>query len=158
MWTKRIWKCSRRNYCEFVFWCSYKSKNSRRKTSPSVVIQKLMESLLWSCLKPPGGFSEERKSYTDASLLLWMAALIAWIYCYLLVIYIFYIGWKGCSYQSANSVFAIMKRQYLSSFLAGRGILVSYVFVCFSINVQTHSCGFFCLFFFFPMKLHFLVF
>ena len=36
----------------------------------------------------------------------------------------------------------------LSSFVAGRGILVSCIFMCFSINFQTNSCGFFvCLFF-----------
>ena len=32
-----------------------------RKTIPSVAIQKLMQSLLWSCLKPPAGFAERDK-------------------------------------------------------------------------------------------------
>ena len=32
---------------------------------------------------------------------------------------------------------------YLSSFVAGRRILVSCIFMCFSINFQTNSCGFF---------------
>ena len=50
-----------------------------------------------------------------------------------------------------------MEKQYLSSFVAGRGILVSCLFMCFSIDFQTNSCGFFiCLFF--PIKLHFRVF
>ena len=36
----------------------------------------------------------------------------------------------------------------LSFFVAGRGILVSCISMCFSINFQTNSCGFFvCLFF-----------
>ena len=38
-----------------------------------------------------------------------------------------------------------MKKQYLSSFVAGRGILVSCTFMCFSLNFQTNSCGLFCL-------------
>ena len=60
----------------------------------------------------------------------------------------------------SESGFAIMKKQYLSSFVAGRGILLSCIFMCFSINFQTNSYGFFvCLLvFFFPMKLHFRVF
>ena len=58
--------------------------------------------------------------------------------------------------RSANG-FAIMKKQHLSSFVAGQGTLVPCIFMRFSINFQTSSCSFFvCLFF--PMKLHFLVF
>ena len=38
-------------------WCSHK-----RKTIPSVAIQKLMQSFfIWSCLKPPAGFTERDK-------------------------------------------------------------------------------------------------
>ena len=44
--------------------------------------------------------------------------------------------------RSANG-FAIMKKQQLSSFVAGQGTLVSCVFMCFSANFQTSSCGFF---------------
>ena len=50
--------------------------------------------------------------------------------------------------RSANG-FAIMKKQHLSSFIAGQGTLVPCVFMCFSTNFQTSSCGFFvrfCLF------------
>ena len=44
----------------------------------------------------------------------------------------------------------IMKKQYLSSLVAGGGILVSCIFMCFSINFQTNSYGFFvCLLVFF---------
>ena len=50
--------------------------------------------------------------------------------------------------RSANG-FAVMKKQYLSSLVAGQGTLVPCVFMCFSTNFQTSSCGFFvcfCLF------------
>ena len=50
--------------------------------------------------------------------------------------------------RSANG-FAIMKKQHLSSFVAGQGSLVPCVFMCFSTNFHTSSCGFFvcfCLF------------
>ena len=50
--------------------------------------------------------------------------------------------------RSANG-FAIMKKQHLPSFVAGQGTLVPCVFMCFSTNLQTRSCGFFvsfCLF------------
>ena len=67
------------------------------------------------------------------------------------------------SYLSASdslSGFAIIKKQHLTSFVGGQGTLVSCIFMCFSINFQTSSCGFWfvCLFFFSLMKLHFLVF
>ena len=54
------------------------------------------------------------------------------------------------SYLSASdsgSGFAIMKKQHLS-FIAGQGTLVPCIFMCFSINFQTSSCGFFVLLFF----------
>ena len=60
--------------------------------------------------------------------------------------------------SDSASGFAIMKKQHLSSFVAGQGTLVPCIFMRFSINFQTSSCGFFVCLFFFPMKLHFLVF
>ena len=49
-----------------------------------------------------------------------------------------------------------MKKQQLSSFLAGQGILVSCIFMCFSINFETNSCGVFvCLFVCFPDEIAF---
>ena len=106
-----------------------------------------MQSLLWSCLKPSAGFAErEKKLYWR--LIAVGNGRIACICSWLLVIYFRpYIEWTGCSYLSATG-FAIMKRQYLSSFVAGRGILVSCIFMCFSINFQTNSCGFFVRLFF----------
>ena len=57
--------------------------------------------------------------------------------------------------RSANG-FAIMKKQHLSSLVAGQGTLVPCAFMCFSTNFQTSSCGFFvCLVFFLSVKLHF---
>ena len=44
--------------------------------------------------------------------------------------------------RSANG-FTMMKKQYLSSFVAGQGTLVPCIFMCFSTNFQTSSCGFF---------------
>ena len=44
--------------------------------------------------------------------------------------------------RSANG-FAIMTKKHLSSFVAGQGTLVPCVFMCFSKNFQTSSCGFF---------------
>ena len=56
------------------------------------------------------------------------------------------------------SGFAIMKKQHLSSFVAGQGTLVPCIFMRSSINFQTSSCGFFVwLVFFFPMELLFLL-
>ena len=49
-----------------------------------------------------------------------------------------------------------MKKQRLSSFVAGEGTLVPCIFKCFSINFQTSSCVFFGLFvFFFPDEIAF---
>ena len=42
--------------------------------------------------------------------------------------------------RSANG-FAIMKKQHLSSFVAGQGTVVPFIFMCFSRNFQTSSCG-----------------
>ena len=85
----------------------------------------------------------------------WLISLYLWrVACDIL-----YVGWTGYLLVSG---FAIMMKQCLSSFVrlvAGRGILVSCIFVCFSIHFQSNSCGcFVCLFVFFPVKLHFLVF
>ena len=44
--------------------------------------------------------------------------------------------------RSANG-FAIMKKQHLSSVVAGQGTLLLCIFMCFSTNFQTSSCGFF---------------
>ena len=105
-----------------------------------------MQSLLWSCLKPPAGFAERKKKLYSRLI----AVVNSCIACYLLVIYILYVGWSGCSLILSASGFAIMKKQYLSSFVAGGGILVSCIFMCFSINFQTNSYGFFvCLLVFF---------
>ena len=41
--------------------------------------------------------------------------------------------------RSANG-FAIMKKQHLSSFVAGQGTLAPCIFMCFSTNFQTCSC------------------
>ena len=57
------------------------------------------------------------------------------------------------------SGFAIMKKQHLSSFVAGQGTLVPCVVMCFSTNFQTSSCGFFVCFFLFSFdEIAFLVF
>ena len=53
------------------------------------------------------------------------------------------------------SGFAIMKKQHLSSLVAGQGILVSCIFMCFSINFQTSSCDFFVFLFVFPDEIAF---
>ena len=47
--------------------------------------------------------------------------------------------------RSANGI-AIMKKQHLSSFVAAQGTLVPCIFMCFSTNFQTSSCGFFACF------------
>ena len=60
--------------------------------------------------------------------------------------------------SDSASGFAIMEKQHLSSFVAGQGTLVSCIFMRFSINFQTSSCGFFVYLFFSLMELHFLVF
>ena len=49
---------------------------------------------------------------------------------------VLYVEWTGCSYRSVNA-FAIMKEQYLSPFVVGRGILVSCIFMCFSLSSAT---------------------
>ena len=57
-------------------------------------------------------------------------------------------GIYGRVTRSANG-FAIMKKQHLSSFVAGQGTLVPCVFMCCSTNFQTSCCGFYvwlCLF------------
>ena len=63
MKTKRILKCSRRNYCEFgFFWCSCKRKNNRGKQTlgrhletHAKVVMKLFEAASWfCCILTPG--------------------------------------------------------------------------------------------------------
>ena len=70
---------------------------------------------------------------------------------------------KQAAVQSASdsaSDFAIMKKKHLSSFLARQGTLISsmYFHVFFDKLSNKLLWLFVCLFFFFPMKLHFLVF
>ena len=57
--------------------------------------------------------------------------------------------------DSANG-FVIMKKEHLSSFVAGEGTLVPCIFMCFSINFQAGSCNFFVCLFFFPDEIAFL--
>ena len=60
--------------------------------------------------------------------------------------------------RSANGS-AIMKKQHLSSFVAGQGTLVPCVFMRFSTNFQTSSLGFFVCFCLFSFdEIAFLVF
>ena len=96
----------------------------------------------------------EKRSYTAASIAL-VNGCIACICSWLLVIYILDVDRQATVIYrrvtwSANG-FAIMKKQHLSSFVAGQGSLVQCVFMCFSTNFQTSFCGFFvcfCSFFF----------
>ena len=61
--------------------------------------------------------------------------------------------------RSANGFAIMMKKQHLSSFAAGQGTLVPCVFMCFSTNFQTSSCGFFVCFCLFSFdEIAFLVF
>ena len=87
----------------------------------------------------------EKRSCTDASIVV-VNGCIACICSWLLVIYILHVRERSCSYLSASG-FAIIKKQHLSSFVAGRGTLVSCIFMSFSINFQTSSCGRFVCFF-----------
>ena len=57
--------------------------------------------------------------------------------------------------SDSASGFAIMKKQHLSSFVAGQGTLVSCIFMRFSINFKTSSFGFFVCLFFFPDEIAF---
>ena len=56
--------------------------------------------------------------------------------------------------RSANG-FAIMKKQHLSSFVAGQGTLVPCVFMCFSTNKHALVAFLVVFVFFLSMKLHF---
>ena len=51
-----------------------------------------------------------------------------------------------------------MKKQHLSSFVAGQGTLVPCIFMRFSINFQASSCGFLACLFFFPDGIGFSIF
>ena len=109
--------------------------------------------LLWSCLKPPASFAEREKT-------LYWACNCSW----LLVIYSFMSDEQAAVIyrQVVSQSWPIMKKQHLSSFVAGQDTLVPCIFMCFSIIFQTGSCGYFvcvcvCVFFF-SMKLHFLAF
>ena len=101
--------------------------------------------LLWSCLKPPASFAEREKT-------LYWACNCSW----LLVIYSFMSDEQAAVIyrQVVSQSWPIMKKQHLSSFVAGQDTLVPCIFMCFSIIFQTGSCGYFvcvcvCVFFFF---------
>ena len=152
VWTGGRLPASRRNYCKFGFLQLPKKNYSLGRHSKTHAKLRL----LWSCLKPPAGFAErEKKLYIRLDCCSeWLLSLYLW----LVACDIPYVGWIGCSYLSGSG-FTIMKKQYLSSFVAGRGISVSCICMYSSINFQTNSCGFFvCLFFSGEIKLHFLVF
>ena len=122
------------------FRCSYRSKNNREKLLPQSLVMKLFEATSWFCWT--------RK---EALVNCCIACICSW----LLVIYILDVDRQATVIYrrvtwSANG-FAIMKKQHLSSFVAGQGSLVQCVFMCFSTNFQTSFCGFFvcfCSFFF----------
>ena len=101
----------------------------------------------------------EKRIYTDASITV-VNGCITCICSWLVVIYILRVRETSSSYLSASdsaSGFPIIKKQHLSFFVAGQGTLVSCIFIfCFSINLQTSSCGcFVCLFFFPPDEIAF---
>ena len=86
----------------------------------------------------------EKRSYTDSSIAV-VNGCIACICSWLLVIYILHVGLTSRSYLlviDSASGFAIMKKQHLSSFIAGQGTLVPCFFMCFSINFHTNSFDF----------------
>ena len=143
MWRKRIfkWQPSKLLWI-WIFGAVIKVRTTEKNY--------YLGRLLWSCLKPQAGFAErEKKLYWRLDCCSeWLHSLYSgylW--------FIFFMSDKQAAviyiYASDSaSGFAIMKKQHLSSFVAGQGTLVPCIFMCFSINFQTSSCGFFvCLLF-----------
>ena len=145
MWRKSD---SRRNYCEFGFFGAVTKVRTTEKNY-------YLGRLLWSCLKPQAGFAErEKRLYCplDCSSE-WLHSL-----CLYLVTCDLY-SWCRINKPQLSIgewLDRLMKKQHLSSCVAGQGTLVPCVFMCFSTNFQTNSCGFFvCFCLFLSMKLHF---
>ena len=113
------------------------------KTITSIAIQKLLQSLLWSCLKPPAGFAEREKKLYKWRLNCcweWLHSLSVFVASCLWFIFFMSDKQAAVIYRRVGG-FAIMKKQPLSSFVAGPGIFVSCILMFFSINFQTSSCG-----------------
>ena len=111
----------------------------RHSETYAKLVMKLFEAPSWFC------WTREEAILTPG-LLSWIAAQPVFVASYLWFVFFTDVGWTSCSYLSMSG-FAMTKKQYLSSFVADRGILASCTFMCFSINFQTNFCGFFvCLF------------
>ena len=139
MWRKRIfkWQPSKLLWI-WIFGAVIKVRTTEKNY--------YLGRLLWSCLKPPAGFAEREKK------LYWrLDCCSEWLHS-------LYSGCLWFIFFMSDKQAAVIYRR-VASFIAGQGTLVPCIFMCFAINFQTSSCGFFVfLFFFFRMKLHFLVF
>ena len=106
----------------------------RHSETYAKLVMKLFEAPSWFC------WTREEAILTPG-LLWWMVEQPVFVASYLWFIFFTDIGWTGCSYLSMSG-FAMMKKQYLSSFVTDRGISASCTFMRFLINFQTNSCGF----------------
>ena len=155
MWRKRIfkWQPSKLLWI-WIFGAVTKVRTTEKNSITSVACYEVAWSHQLVLLN-------KKRSYTDASIAV-VNGCITCICSWLVVIYILHVRETSSSYLSASnsaSGFAIIKKQHLSFFVAGQGTLVSCIFMCFSINFQTSSCGCFvcfCLFSF--VEIAFLVF
>ena len=127
MWRKRIfkWQPSKLLWI-WIFGAVVKVRTTEKNY--------YLGRLLWSCLKPQAGFAErEKKLYCrlDCSSE-WLHSLYLYVAGYLWFIFLMSDKQAAVIYRrvtwSAKNGFAIMKKQHLSSFVAGQGTLVPCVF------------------------------
>ena len=144
MWRKRIFKWQP---SKLLWIWIFRAVAKERTTEKNYYLGRL----LWSCLKPPADFAEREKK------LYWRLDCCNEYGCIACIL-------VACDLYSSCRInkpqLSIGEglgewlrnheeiKQHVSSFVAGQGTLVPCIFMCFSINFQTSSCGFFvCLLF-----------